>query len=168
MNPIRLRQVTLDDATYIHQWKSDPLIQQMALDTSYVSSIDKQTRDIESALHSPHARYDMIEYQDKAVGYIRIDWMNDEQTYAWLRFAMGEERGKGIMKQALTQYLSELFTAGCHRVEGEVYSFNVVSQKLLEGLGFVKEGIKRKAHRLDGQSYDIYVYGLLAEEYPSG
>ena len=168
MNPIQLRPVTVDDAMQIHRWKTDPLIQQMALDESYVSSVEKQSHDIEQTEKNSHACYDIIELNGKAVGYIRIDWMNDQHTYAWLRFAMGEERGKGIMKQALSMYLSKLFTEGCHRVEGEVYSFNHVSQALLEGLGFAKEGIKRKAHQFDGQSYDIYVYGLLAEEYPSG
>ena len=167
MNAIVLRQVSIDDAPLIHRWKSDPVIIQMALDDDYHSSVERQRQDIEASIRSDGSEYDIIELDHRPIGYIRIDWMNDAKTHAWLRFALGEQRGQGWMKRALSQYLSTLFQRGCSRVEGEVYAFNNASIALLEGLGFVREGTKRKAHQTKGQHYDVHIYGLLAEEYPS-
>jgi RimJ/RimL family protein N-acetyltransferase len=61
-------------------------------------------------------------------------------------------------------YINGLKELGCLRLEAEVYSNNGASQRMLESLGFLKEGIKRKAH-FDGTQYiDVYDYGLLIDE----
>ena len=53
-----------------------------------------------------------------------------------------------------------------HRMEAQVQPENTASRKLLEGLGFVREGVKRKSVKLHGVWKDHEVYALLAEEKP--
>ena len=52
-----------------------------------------------------------------------------------------------------------------YRIEAEVIAFNKVSVKMVEGLGFVKEGILREAKYSNGKYWDIYRYGILRSEY---
>ena len=75
-----------------------------------------------------------------------------------------ERRGRGLARDALTTLLRHLFAAGAHRIDAEVYAENERSQKLLEGLGFLREGLKREAN-FNGEGYsDIIAYGLLEED----
>lgn len=162
---ITLRPVKLEDAYKVFKWKNDPLIRQMALDFNARTSVKDQQDDIEKAISSEHEDYRIIVRDNTIpIGYIRINWMNDQKTVAWLRFALGMDRGKGFAKPALKLFIDELFSKGCLRIEGEVYEVNQISQKVLEDIGFKKEGIKRKAHYTGEEYIDIYAYGLLKDD----
>lgn len=159
---ITLRKVEIEDAYRIFKWKNDALIRQMALDYDSVTSVSDQQKDIERAIESEDEDYRII-LNDKniPIGYIRINWMDTPKKIAWLRFALGKDRGKGFAKPALKIFINELFFSGCHRVECEVYEINQISQKVLYDIGFKKEGVKRKAHFTGKEYIDIFVYGLL-------
>jgi RimJ/RimL family protein N-acetyltransferase len=69
------------------------------------------------------------------------------------------------MKDALRAFLTQAFAHGMHRADAEVIEFNTASLRLLEGLGFKQEGLKRKAY-FDGKTYsDIYVMGLIGGDF---
>lgn len=162
---ISLRKVVTDDCIMIYNWKNDSFIREMALDFNYETTIEQQKIDIEHSISSKESDYQIILLNNKTpIGYIRIDWIDDFHKIAWLRFALGNERGKGYSTIALRSYISSLIKNGCHRIEGEVYEFNSASQHVLENIGFKKEGIKRKAHFMGSDFCDIYVYGLLAKD----
>ena len=166
MEHITFRPVTMEDAGLITRWKQDPLVARMALSKGFRTTEEVQLRDIRAFLdHPEEGRYDLILLGgDRPVGYIRIDWIDEEKRKAWLRFALGEERNRGIGREALRLFIRRLFAQGCYRIEAETYAFNQVSQHVLEANGFLREGVKRKAH-WDGEDYsDIYLYGLLNEE----
>ncbi|QMS85475.1 GNAT family N-acetyltransferase [Candidatus Xianfuyuplasma coldseepsis] len=165
MSMISLRDATVKDASTIYQWKTDPFLRKMALDESYQTTEEEQEEDIDRAVGSEDAEYKIILLKQQPIGYIRIDYMDEHNEMAWLRFALGKERGKGYGKIALQMYIDDLFSRGVKRIEGEVYEYNERSQKLLESVGFVKEGQKRQAHLYHKQYCDILVYGLLHEDY---
>ncbi len=163
---IKIKPIDSSYAVTIYKWKNDELIKEMALDYNYQTTLEEQTNDIERAIKSDYSEYNVIVLNDVIpIGYIRIDWMDDQKEMAWLRFALGAERGKGYAKKALAIYLKRLFKKGCKRVEGEVYVHNVASQNLMEKLGFIKEGLKRKAHFTGKEYADVIVYGLLEEDF---
>jgi RimJ/RimL family protein N-acetyltransferase len=137
----------------------------MASDFGYQTNEKEQEKDIVSAINNEHQEYVVIETDDKPIGYIRIDWMDMNKEFAWLRFALGEDRGKGYAKKALQLYIKELFGAKCKRIEGEVYQYNIPSQKVLESIGFVLEGVKRKAHYTGSDYVDVFSFGLLKEDF---
>ena len=56
------------------------------------------------------------------------------------------------MRDGLRALLGHLFSEGVHRVDAEAYEFNEASLGLMEGLGFVREGLKRQAH-FDDEGY---------------
>ena len=162
---ISLRSVRLTDSEIIYKWKNDLFIKEMALDYDYKTTLLEQETDISNSISNKHSDYQIIVLNNVLpIGYIRIDWMDNLHKIAWLRFALGTERGKGYSIIALRSFLANLIENGCLRIEGEVYDFNVASKNVLEKLGFVKEGNKRKAHFNGDKFSDIHVYGLLAHE----
>lgn len=164
---VYLREVETKDAGLLTEWKSEPYLKKMALTPDAVIDLSKQAEDVRQARDSEEELYLMVVVRDseKPAGYVRINWMDRTHRFAWLRFAMGAERGKGYCKDALRALLAELFGQGVHRVEAEVYDFNLPSIGLLESLGFKREGVKRQAH-FDGESYtDVVVFGLLAGDF---
>lgn len=72
---------------------------------------------------------------------------------------------QGYMSEALHALLPMLYQHGAHRVTAEVSRDNVPSKKLLEGLGFVAEGIHREKGYWGGQYHDLISYALLQKDY---
>ena len=52
-----------------------------------------------------------------------------------------------------------------NRVSAVVWNGNNLSKHLAEKLGFVREGVDRKARFKNGHYIDLYRYGLLKEEW---
>jgi len=164
---IYLRKVRILDVPVIVKWKKDPFVRRMALGSDIKISIKNQKIDVKRALKSKSELYFIIVLKEinKAIGYIRINWFGGAHHFAWLRFALGEERGKGYAKEALRCFLDFLFKKGTHRVDAEVYEFNKVSLCLLKSLGFKKEGLKREAHFAGKRFADVAVLGLLKNDF---
>lgn len=166
-NKVYLRAVQLEDVPLIVKWKSDPLVRQMAVGYEAQITLENQEKEVKRAIESDKELYLIIvaKETDRAIGYVRINWMDATKRFVWLRYALGEQRGRGYGKDALKALLAHLFARGVHRAEAEVYKFNESSLGLLESLGFNREGLKREAH-FDGERYaDIVVLGLLTEEF---
>ena len=57
-----------------------------------------------------------------------------------------------------------LVELGYHRLELEVYAFNERAIAHTERVGFVREGVKRRAYMRDGEWVDSVMYALLRED----
>ena len=57
---------------------------------------------------------------------------------------------------------------GLHRVEADIRPENLPSQRLVERLGFRREGVLRRYLDIDGDWRDHLSYALLAEDLPAG
>ena len=69
-------------------------------------------------------------------------------------------RGRRIGTRLLDATLQAAKDYGVERVELEVYTSNITAIRLYEKRGFVHEGVKRKARKLDGEYFDIKVMAL--------
>lgn len=77
----------------------------------------------------------------------------------------GGYRRKGYMHEAIALGNELLFReTSLHRIEAIVMPNNEASIKLLEGLGFVQEGLLRDKIYLNGRWEDHYMYALLNSE----
>ncbi len=73
-----------------------------------------------------------------------------------------EFRRRGFAKEALyATCLDMLYTENFHRIEAWVLPYNTPSCRLLEGLGFVREGLMRDKVLLNGNWEDHYLYSLV-------
>lgn len=70
--------------------------------------------------------------------------------------------GQGYMREALDAVLTHAFdTLGLHRIEAELDPRNGASERLLERLGFVREGLLRDRWRVEGEVSDSLYMALL-------
>lgn len=164
---VYLRQVQLSDAPLLVKWKKDPYIQKVTLYPGAEVSAESQEEDIKRAVKADDELYliVVVKETDHPIGYVRVNFWEGQPGCVWLRYALGEKRGKGYGKDALKCFIRHLFNEGVHRFDTEVYEFNTVTLAFLERLGFIREGVKRKAF-FDGEKYvDIVVFGLLKEDF---
>ena len=71
-------------------------------------------------------------------------------------------RGRGIGAQLMLAALERAAEQGLDRIELEVYASNTRAIALYERLGFVREGVKRAARRLDGRVEDNVLMARIA------
>lgn len=101
--------------------------------------------------------------QDRVIGWCDISPSKGEGFTHCGRLGMGVQhgyRGKGIGTRLMEKAISAARDSGIERVELEVYASNIPAIRLYEKRGFVHEGAKRKARKLDGAYDDILVMAL--------
>jgi RimJ/RimL family protein N-acetyltransferase len=80
-------------------------------------------------------------------------------------FANGMLFQWGVAERALVNHaFGEL---NLHRLEADVDPRNLASIRLLERLGFQREGYLRERHHMNGEVQDAVLYGLLHHEWRS-
>jgi RimJ/RimL family protein N-acetyltransferase len=85
------------------------------------------------------------------------------------RLGMGllpEARGRGIGRALAFAAVEAARAQGIERVELEVFASNTRAIALYDGLGFVREGVKRHARKLDGQYDDNVLMAILLPAAP--
>jgi RimJ/RimL family protein N-acetyltransferase len=74
--------------------------------------------------------------------------------------------GKGYMHEALDTVLKHAFEVlNLHRIEADVDPRNQNSVRMLEKLGFQREGYLRERWQVGGEIQDAFFYGLLRPEW---
>jgi RimJ/RimL family protein N-acetyltransferase len=74
-------------------------------------------------------------------------------------------RGRRVADEAARMFDRHLlFDLDYHRLELEIYGFNERAMRHAERIGFVREGIRRRAYRRHGDWVDGVLYGLLRED----
>lgn len=92
--------------------------------------------------------------------------INSVNTSYWL----GEEHSnKGYMTEAYTAFIHYLFAEKkVEVVAARVFSKNIASRRLVEKIGFVKEGVLRHAVKgYQGEIFDDVLYSILRDEWVS-
>jgi RimJ/RimL family protein N-acetyltransferase len=100
---------------------------------------------------------------DKVVGWCDISPGKREGLTHCGTLGMGllrDHRRHGIGTRLMESTISKAKARGMERVELEVYASNTPAISLYEKFGFVHEGVKRRARKLDGVYDDILVMAL--------
>ena len=91
------------------------------------------------------------------------------KPYKWTEIAYGlfpNERGKGYGTEAVQLVVDYLFLSkDLARIQAIADVRNKASQRVLEKVGFQREGTIRKAVFNRGELRDYYLYGILREEW---
>ena len=97
------------------------------------------------------------------LGWCGIARWNPEFRSAALGYCLDESAwGQGYGTEAARALLEWAFdTLDLNRVQAEVDTRNPASYRVMEKLGFVREGLLREDCIVDGEVSDTYVYGLL-------
>jgi len=74
--------------------------------------------------------------------------------------------GQGLATEAMTAMMAFGFKQlQLHRIECGCSIHNIASYKVMEKVGMIREGMKRKVLPLDDGWHDGYLYAMLEEEY---
>ena len=77
--------------------------------------------------------------------------------------------GRGMTSLAVALVCDHAFgPVGLHRLQADIRPENGPSQRLVERLGFQREGLLRRYLDIDGGWRDHIAYGLLADDLPGG
>nr|WP_285842547.1 GNAT family protein [Ureibacillus chungkukjangi] len=74
--------------------------------------------------------------------------------------------GQGIASEAMNEIIRYAFEhTTIQRIQALIEPLNQASQRMVEKAGFTREGLLRKYEYTCGKFDDLYMYGLLKEEY---
>jgi RimJ/RimL family protein N-acetyltransferase len=128
--------------------------------------LEKQVEENKNLFHFMiHAKAD-----DRLIGKAAIQWIEWTNGNGWVRLGIGaaEDRRKGYGTQALAMLLRFAFAElNLFRVTAMVPEYNEGAIALLRKFGFTQEVCRRSALERDGRRWDLYVFGLLNDEWQS-
>jgi [ribosomal protein S5]-alanine N-acetyltransferase len=101
------------------------------------------------------------------IGTTTLFNLNLDNGRAELGYAMSHAHwGKGYMNEALNALVSHAFEVmDLRRLEADVDPRNTASIRVLEKLGFQREGFLRERWHVNGEIQDAFFYGLLRREW---
>lgn len=103
----------------------------------------------------------------RPAGWITLVVTNWEHGLGELGYALStEHQRRGLMLQAMQQLLADLFFRTIlERIEARCAVDNAASRKVLERLGFHREGTLRGYFVLDGRRVDNHLYAILRDDF---
>jgi RimJ/RimL family protein N-acetyltransferase len=133
--------------------------------------IKKQYEKLEKQIEEDKNLYHFMvraKADDRLIGKALIQWIEWTNGNGVLRLGIGaaEDRRKGYGTQALRMLLRFAFAElNLYRVTAVVPEYNEGAIALLNKFGFVQEVCRRKSLERDGRRWDLYVFGLLSDEW---
>ncbi len=109
----------------------------------------------------------IVEVDGEPAGWITLVVTNWDHGLAEFGYALATGyQGRGLMAAALEQLLADLFlNTELERLEARCSVENLPSIKVLERLGFRREGRLRGYFLLRGRRVDNYLYAMLRQDY---
>lgn len=108
-----------------------------------------------------------LKENDKIIGTTTIFHLDMRNRRAEIGYALNRQFWKqGFVNEALNALFKFAFEElNLHRIEADVDPENTASIRVLERLGFEKEGFLRERWHVGGKTFDSYFYGLLRKDF---
>jgi len=168
---LHLRAIEAGDLEFVYRHFSDPLVNRYLLDEMPVSTRAQAQAIIEfytAPGEKPYNRWVILQKSDeRAIGTCGYHKWQKAHRRAEIGFDLEESSwNQGLMTEALRAVLQLGFESmHLNRVEALVYPENRASLRLLEKLGFQKEGLLRQYFRQGDVSIDHWLLSLLRAEW---
>ncbi|WCJ23808.1 Acyl-CoA N-acyltransferases (NAT) superfamily protein [Euphorbia peplus] len=168
MDPSRisLRPFKLSDADDFLKWASDDRVTRYLRWNSITTKEDALEHLEKVAIPHPWRR--SICFDDLSIGYISVwQYSGDDRCRANIGYALAADFwGQGIATVALKMAVTVVFDdiTELARLEALVETDNLRSQRVLEKVGFMKEGVLRNYGYCKGQIRDFVVYSFLSTD----
>ena len=169
LNGVTLRPLNLDDIDLIYEWEAKIELNVLS-GWSPKRSLVAFRHKYEQRITEPEDdRYTFgIQVEERLVGYVELVMIDHFEQRAFISILIGEKQlwGRGIGSTALRILLDYAFTVqAMGKICAEVYGFNTRSQRLMEHVGFQREGILRQHEFHNGSRQDIHFFGILKPEF---
>ena len=163
---ISLRPLDLSDVDAFMVWATDKEVTRFCTWEPYTSKEDGINFIKDKVI--PHPWFRAICLNDNPIGDVSVTANSgNDRCRGELGYVLGSKYwGKGIATQAVKMVAETIFKEWPHleRLEALVDVENVGSQRVLEKVGFQREGILRKYFLLKGKSRDRVMFSLLSTD----
>lgn len=167
----RLRWLVADDVPSLFAIFGDPEVSRYRLRPPFGSRADAE--EMLRRVHELFAERTLFQWgialreSDEVVGTATLLSISSEHARAELGFALRRDLWRrGLVGEAVSALIGFAFrTLGLGRLEADVDPRNQASIRVLERLGFRREGFLRQRYRVGGEWQDAAVYGLLRSEW---
>lgn len=168
---VRLRPLRLDDADDLFALQSDPRVMRYWSHPAWTDR-EQAVQRIER-LDLDHATTEFYQWaveigtSNALRGTVSLFALNREQRRAEVGYSLASELwGRGYATEMLRLAIDFAFgPLDLERLEADVDPRNDASCRLLERVGFLREGLLRQRWRVAGEVTDAAMYGLLRSEY---
>ncbi|WP_405061741.1 GNAT family N-acetyltransferase [Kribbella sp. NBC_01505] len=166
---LTLRRFTPDDATAFAAYRSDPEVARYQSWEAPVSEPEALTTVTGYGTGDPDApgwfQY-AVDLDGMLIGDLGLH-LDENLMQAELGFTLAPAyQGKGYATEAVRGLLDHLFSVkNLHRVSAECDARNTSSTRLLERVGFQREGLRRSHTWIKGEWTDDLLFGLLRSDY---
>jgi RimJ/RimL family protein N-acetyltransferase len=165
---VSLRRATMDDTDFLVELVGDEETRRFL--GNRVSDTHEQ---VQADLARPEDEFGwyVIEVDGERAGCVAYERLSEAHRIAQGgRFVIHprfRERRIGVEAARLFQRLV-LQDLGFHRLEIQIYGFNERAIAHAERSGYVREGVKRRAYRKDGEWVDAVLFALTQEDLEEG
>jgi aminoglycoside 6'-N-acetyltransferase len=163
-----VRRFELTDTEAFAAYRSEPAVARYQVWSAPVPTADARglvTEFATAAEGAPGWFQYAVEAGGVLVGDVAI-CRHDNGMQAELGFTLATaHQGRGYATEAVRAVLDRVFATGVRRVSAECDARNAASVRLLERLGFRREGLRREHTWLKGEWTDDLLFGLLAREW---
>lgn len=168
---LRLRPLVLSDAEAMHGIYADPETMKY-WSSEPVEDLDGTRRrvqaDLDAAADGSMAFWAItLKGEDKAIGKCVLLHYSPTNRRAEVGYVLNRQYwGKGLMLEAMQALIGHAFDdLGLHRLEADTDPENAASLRLLERLGFQREGLFRERWDVYGKWQDSVMLGLLKPDW---
>lgn len=166
----KLRELKKTDIPIINLWRNNKnLIDFLGAPFRYINEdVDYNWYNNYLDSRSNNIRCSIVNEDDIVVGLISIlsiDYINQTGV---LNVMIGDSNNynKGIGSFAIKKIIEHAFNnLNLRRIELEALESNTRARHVYEKIGFIKEGVKRKAVYKNGKFVDVVMYAILKDEF---
>jgi RimJ/RimL family protein N-acetyltransferase len=154
-----------EDVPFLVDWWSNPDFGEYFSPTQ--TTMTGMEKFLENTVFEPKGF--IIEKKDGSkIGYVwHFNMLNPYMSMLELGYGLvPSERGKGYCTEAAQLMVDYLFLSrDIVRIFATTHPKNVISQKILEKVGFKREGTMRKCYFYRGEWTDMFIFSILREEW---
>lgn len=167
---VLLRAMELSDMEMLRETTNDPDTEKLIGGWSFPVSSFEQEKWFEKVVSDKNNLRFIIETLDtkEAIGMVNlvdIDWKN-RSAFHGIRLGKNSPKGKGYGTDAVMALMNYAFNElQLVRLDGSWVEYNEASLGLYKKCGWSVEGTKKKAKFFNGKYYDMYIGGILAEDF---
>ncbi len=168
---VSLRAAQRSDAALLKHWRAESSIRRFQpLGTFSLSQLATELAEqrMEDLYRGRGDKFQwIVRCEGQPAGWITLVVTNWEHGLAETGYALATRyQHRGLMAQALDLLLADLFlNTALMRIEARCSLDNIASQKILEKVGFRREGRLRGYFVLAGERVDNYLYAILRQDY---
>ncbi len=164
---VSLRPASPADAGHLKAWRAEPSVARyQPLGELSLAQLRAEliAQNVDDLYRGRGEKFQWIILADRdPVGWVTLVVTNWEHGLAEIGYALSTPyQRRGITREALEQLVTDLFRrTSIERIEARCAIENEASMKVLEAVGFQREGVLRGYFELAGRRVDNYLYSVL-------